>query len=169
MNRYFTNAGREEKMTFRRQIDARIVNPLVGTEAIPAPSYATSGSAGMDLRACMVEPVVLCTGQTKLFKTGIAIDMRDPNIACFVVPRSGLALKHSLSVLNSPGTIDSDYTGEIGVILVNHGETDYTVQPGERIAQMIFMPVIQAELSFVDEFRSQTERGSGGFGSTGKT
>lgn len=152
-----------------RKIDARIVNPLVGTEAIPAPSYATEGSAGMDLRACITEPVVLLAGETKLIKTGIAIDMRDPNIACFIVPRSGLALKHSLSVLNSPGTIDSDYTGEIGVVMVNHGKTDYTIQPGERIAQMIFMPVIQAELSFVEEFRSTTARGAGGFGSTGKS
>lgn len=152
-----------------RKIDAKIVNLLVGTEAIPTPSYATEGSAGMDLRACITEPVVLPAGETKLIKTGIAIDMRDPNIACFVVPRSGLALKHSLSVLNSPGTIDSDYTGEIGVVMVNHGKTDYTIQPGERIAQMIFMPVIQAELSFVEEFRSTTTRGAGGFGSTGKS
>lgn len=152
-----------------RKINAKIVSPLVGTDAIPTPSYATSGSAGMDLRACIIEPVVLHAGETKLVKTGIALDMQDAGIACFVVPRSGLALKHSITVMNSPGTVDSDYHGEIGVVLVNHGKSDYTIQPGERIAQMIFMPVIQAQLNFVQEFATTTERGAGGFGSTGKS
>lgn len=152
----------------KRSIEARIVNPLLGTEQIPLPSYATSGAAGMDLRACVVAPVTIPAGGRVLVGTGLAIDIRDPSLAAMVASRSGLSLKHGIRVAQGLGVVDADYHGEISVILANDSATDYTVQPGERIAQLVFMPVTQVALHCVDDFRSTTERGTGGFGSTGK-
>lgn len=155
-------------MGSRRSIDVRIVNKLLGTETVPHPSYATPGSAAIDLRACIEFPVILEPGHRFVFGTGLAIDIRDPGLAAMVASRSGLALKHGIRVAQGLGVIDSDYHGEIGVILMNEGAHSYTVCPGERIAQLIFMPVVQVGLHYVDEFRSTTQRGTGGFGHTGK-
>jgi dUTP pyrophosphatase len=151
-----------------RRIEARIVNPLLGTN-IPIPSYATDGAAAMDLRACVNVPVTIPPGGRELIKTGLAINMMDPGLVGIVASRSGLALKHHVHVAQGIGVIDADYHGEIGVILTNDGMEPYVVQPGDRIAQLMFQPVIQVGLSFVDQFSTQTGRGEGGFGSTGKS
>lgn len=133
---------------------------------LPLPSYESTGAAGMDLYAAISEPVVLKPGERNLLAAGISIALPH-GYEAQIRPRSGLALKHGLTCLNSPGTIDSDYRGEIKVILINHGNQDFTIARGERIAQMVIAPVIQAVWQPVDEL-SQTKRGSGGFGSTGK-
>ncbi|KWA83719.1 deoxyuridine 5'-triphosphate nucleotidohydrolase [Burkholderia ubonensis] len=150
-----------------RRIEARVVNPLLG-DKIELPTYATDGSAAMDLRACIQEPVNLAPGARTLVKTGIAVNMMDPGLVAIVASRSGLSLKHGVRVAQGIGVIDADYHGEIGVILANDGEEPYVIQPGERIAQLMFQPVVQVALQFVDQFSSATERGTGGFGSTGK-
>ncbi|HYD97716.1 MAG TPA: dUTP diphosphatase [Noviherbaspirillum sp.] len=150
-----------------RRIEARIVNPLLGSE-IPAPDYATDGSAAMDLRACISAPLAIPPGGRELVKTGLAINMMDPCLVAIVASRSGLSLKHGVRVAQGIGVIDADYHGEIGVILANDGTEEYVVRPGDRIAQLMFQPVVQVALHFVDRFSTQTERGEGGFGSTGK-
>jgi len=150
-----------------RRIEARIVNPLLGTD-IPAPDYATDGAAAMDLRACIGSPITIAPGGRELIKTGLAINMMDPSLVAIVASRSGLSLKHGVRVAQGIGVIDADYHGEIGVILANDGTADFVVQPGDRIAQLMFQPVVQVALSFVDKFSTSTERGEGGFGSTGK-
>lgn len=129
------------------------------------PSYETKNSAGMDLRACITENIVLKKGERKLIKTGISIALPE-NYEAQIRPRSGLALKNGITVLNTPGTIDADYRGEIGVILINLGDSDFTIEKGMRIAQMVIAPVVQAELVEVKEL-DETSRGKGGFGSTG--
>jgi len=149
-----------------RRIEARIVNPLLGTK-IPLPAYETPGSAAMDLRACIEEPVVIPPGERALIKTGLAINMMDPGLVAIVASRSGLSLKHGVHVAQGIGVIDSDYHGEIGVILANDGAEEFTVKPGDRIAQLLFQPVVQVELGIVERFSIQTSRGEGGFGSTG--
>lgn len=149
-----------------RRIEARIVNPLLGTE-MPLPAYETDGSAAMDLRACISEPIVIRPGGRELIKTGLAINMMDPGLVAIVASRSGLSLKHHVHVAQGIGVIDSDYHGEIGVILANDGLEEYTVKPGDRIAQLMFQPVVQVSLAVVDQFSTQTKRGEGGFGSTG--
>lgn len=151
-----------------RRIEARIVNPLLGKQ-VPAPSYATDGSAAMDLRACIDAPITLAPGGRALVKTGLAINMMDPGLVAIVASRSGLSLKHGVRVAQGIGVIDADYHGEIGVILANDGEQPYVVEPGERIAQLMFQPVVQVGLQFVDTFSTETARGEGGFGSTGKS
>ncbi|CAJ8261565.1 deoxyuridine 5'-triphosphate nucleotidohydrolase Dut [Burkholderia pseudomallei] len=123
----------------------------------------------MDLRACIEDPVTLAPGGRKLVKTGIAINMMDPGLVAIVASRSGLSLKHGVRVAQGIGVIDADYHGEIGVILANDGDETYVIQPGERIAQLLFQPVIQVALQYVDNFSTVTERGAGGFGSTGRT
>jgi dUTP pyrophosphatase len=150
-----------------RRIETRVVNPLLGNK-IELPTYATEGSAAMDLRACIEEPITLEPGRRTLVKTGIAINMMDPGLVAIVASRSGLSLKHGVRVAQGIGVIDADYHGEIGVILANDSEAAYVIQPGERIAQLMFQPVIQVSLQYVDEFSTSTERGTGGFGSTGK-
>lgn len=150
-----------------RRIETRIVNPLLG-EHIDPPAYATPGAAAMDLRACLAEPVTLAPGARSLVKTGIAINMTDPGLVAIVASRSGLSLKHGVRVAQGIGVIDSDYHGEIGVILANDGAEPYVIQPGERIAQLMFQPVVQVALDVVEQFSTDTERGTGGFGSTGK-
>lgn len=151
-----------------RRIEARIVNPLLGNQ-VEAPSYATDGSAALDLRACIEAPVTLAPGGRALVKTGLAINMMDPGLVAIVASRSGLSLKHGVRVAQGIGVIDADYHGEIGVILANDGEHAYVVEPGERIAQLMFQPVVQVGLQFVDAFSTETARGTGGFGSTGKS
>ncbi|MRW92156.1 dUTP diphosphatase [Duganella sp. FT80W] len=150
-----------------RRIEARIVNDLLGKE-VPLPTYATDGSAAMDLRACITAALTIPAGDRKLIPTGLAINMTDPGLVAIVASRSGLSLKHHVHVAQGIGVIDSDYHGEIGVILANSGNEDYVVQPGDRIAQLMFQPVVQVALNFVDNFTTETSRGQGGFGSTGK-
>jgi dUTP pyrophosphatase len=128
------------------------------------PRYATAGAAGVDLRAD--EPVALAAGERRLVPTGLAVEI-PPGYEGQVRPRSGLAAKHGVGMVNAPGTIDSDYRGEVGVLLVNHGQAPVSFERGERIAQLVFAPVVQAELVLVDEL-SGTDRGAGGFGSTGR-
>jgi dUTP pyrophosphatase len=150
-----------------RKIETRIVSPLLG-DKIPLPTYATPGSAAMDLRACITTPVTLEPGKNAVIMTGLAINMMDPGLVAVVASRSGLALKNQIIALNAPGIVDSDFHGEIGVILANLGSETYVVQPGERIAQLLFQPVVQVDFHYVDQFSIKTERGTGGFGSTGK-
>lgn len=152
-----------------RRIEARIVNSLLGDNNIPMPTYATDGSAAMDLRACIAEPVTIAPGDRLLIKSGLAINMMDPSLVAIVASRSGLSLKHGIRVAQGIGVIDADYHGEIGVILANDGVEAYTVQPGDRIAQLMFQPVVQVSLCVVEEFSTETVRGAGGFGSTGKS
>lgn len=149
-----------------RRIEARIVNPLLG-QAIATPTYATDGSAALDLKACIDTPIRIPKGGRELIKTGLAINMMDPSLVAIVASRSGLSLKHGLHVAQGIGVIDADYHGEIGVILANSGSEDYIVQPGDRIAQLMFQPVVQVSLNFVENFSTETTRGTGGFGSTG--
>ncbi len=152
---------------FKRRIEAKIVNPLLGSKEVPTPVYATNGSAAMDLRACIAESVTIPPKGRKLIGTGLAVNMNDPTIAAYVSSRSGLSLKNGVRVHQGFGLIDSDYHGEIGVILANDTDEPFVVQKGDRIAQLMFVPVIQVELDFIEEFSSVTERGEGGFGSTG--
>ncbi|EJN06395.1 dUTP diphosphatase [Herbaspirillum sp. YR522] len=151
-----------------RRIETRVVNPLLG-DKIELPSYATEGSAALDLRACIEQAITLAPGGRTLVKTGIAINMMDPGLVAIVASRSGLSLKHGVRVAQGIGVIDADYHGEIGVILANDGTEPYEITPGERIAQLMFQPVIQVALHMVDEFSTETGRGVGGFGSTGKS
>lgn len=150
-----------------RRIEARIVNPILGTK-VPTPTYATAGSAAMDLRACIDSPICLQPGQRTLVKTGLALNMMDPGLVAVVASRSGLSLKHGVRVAQGIGVIDADYHGEIGVILANDGDQPFQIEPGDRIAQLMFQPVVQVKLHYVDEFAIETERGEGGFGSTGR-
>jgi len=140
-------------------LDARIADQL--------PHYATPGSAGLDLRACIDGPVVIEPGQTTLIPTGIAIHVGDPGLAAVILPRSGLGHKHGIVLGNLVGLIDSDYQGPLMVSCWNRGHTTFTVQPFERIAQLVIVPVVQATFRRVDEF-GESQRGEGGFGSTGK-
>ena len=137
-----------------------------GTETT-LPLRATPGSAGLDLRAAIGGPVVLPPGERRLIPAGIAIDIRDPGVVGVVASRSGLSLKHGLRVAQGIGVIDSDYQGEIGIGIFNRGLNPYTIEPGERICQMMFVPVTQVTLGLVSEFSQETGRGTGGFGSTG--
>jgi dUTP pyrophosphatase len=130
------------------------------------PAYATQGSAGMDLKACIEEPIPIAPGEITKVPTGIAIQIPNRYIGGFVFPRSGLSSKKGISLINCVGVIDSDYTGEIICPVVNHSRKEFTINPGDRIAQLVFMPVCNASLVEVEEL-NETERGSGGFGSTG--
>lgn len=149
------------------KIQTKIINPLMGT-AIPLPSFATDGSAGMDIRACIDQPVTVAAGETVMIPTGLAIYIADPGIMAVVAPRSGLSFKHSIGLKNFVGIIDSDYQNEVGIAVWNHGQVDYTINPGERICQLMFVPVIQPELELVEEFSDETARGLGGWGHSGK-
>ncbi len=148
------------------ELKIKAVSPKIGSD-IPLPFYATPGSAAMDLHACMEEAVVIPAGGRKVIPTGIAIALPSPDYVALVFARSGLGIKHGIAPANCVGVIDSDYRGEILVGLHNSGDTDFTIQPGERIAQLMVTPVVQAELKIVDEL-DDTQRGAGGFGSTGK-
>lgn len=148
------------------ELKIKALSPRIGAD-IPVPSYATAGSAGMDLRACIDAPVTIMPGEQGLIPTGLAIALPDPGYVALLYARSGLAIKHGLSPANCVGVIDSDYRGEIVVALRNYAKEPYTVEPGERIAQMVITPVVQAEIALVDEL-DHTDRGAGGFGSTGR-
>ena len=149
-----------------RSVQLKILDDRIGRE-FPLPEYATGGSAGIDLRACLDEPLTLEPGQTELIPSGIAIHMEDPGLAATLLPRSGLGHKHGVVLGNLVGLIDSDYQGQVFVSCWNRGHKPFVIQPGERIAQMVFLPVVQAEFEVVDEFTA-SERGAGGFGSTGR-
>ena len=149
------------------QIDVKILDPRLGDQ-FPLPGYATPGSAGMDLRACLDEPLVLKPGQTELIPSGIALHISDPGLAATILPRSGLGHKHGIVLGNLVGLIDSDYQGQIFISCWDRGDQAFTIEPGERIAQLVILPVVQATLNIVNEF-DKSERGEGGFGHTGKT
>ena len=149
------------------EIETKILNPSIA-EAVPLPSYATEGSAAIDLRACLKAPILIQPGETELIGSGIAINIKDPNIVGILVPRSGLGIKNGIVLANTIGVIDSDYQGEIKIGLFNRSRVPYAVRPGERVCQMLFMPVINATLKLVQEFSNATHRGGGGFGHTGR-
>lgn len=144
-------------------IDVKIINPLIKDQL---PHYATAGSAGLDLRACISDKIVLEPGQTVLIPTGLAIHLADANYAAMILPRSGLGHKHGVVLGNLVGLIDSDYQGELMVSTWNRGNTAFTIEPFERIAQMVIVPVVQAQFNLVADFDA-SDRGAGGFGSTG--
>jgi dUTP pyrophosphatase len=149
-----------------RTIELKILDPRIG-DSIDLPHYATGGSAGMDMRACIDEPLTVAPGETVLVPTGLAIHVADPSLAAVLLPRSGLGHKHGLVLGNLTGLIDSDYQGQVFISCWNRSATAYDVQPAERIAQMVFVPVEQVELKVVEEFAA-SERGAGGFGHSGK-
>ncbi|WP_285817797.1 dUTP diphosphatase [Echinimonas agarilytica] len=149
-----------------KAIDVKILDPRIGSE-FPLPAYATPGSAGLDLRACVDGPLVISPGETQLIKTGISIHVADPSLAAVILPRSGLGHKHGIVLGNLVGLIDSDYQGPLMVSCWNRGSTVFTVEPGDRIAQLVFVPVVQAEFNIVDSFE-ESQRGEGGFGHSGK-
>lgn len=148
-----------------KKIQLKILNSRIGKE-FPLPAYATEGSAGMDLRACIEKPLQLAAGETQLISTGIAIHMGDSTLAATILPRSGLGHKHGIVLGNLVGLIDSDYQGEIMVSCWNRGKDHFTIQPGERIAQLVFLPIARVEFETVTEF-TESQRGQGGFGHTG--
>ena len=148
------------------KVQVKVIDSRLGKEW-PMPSYATAGSAGLDLRACVEQATVIEAGQTVLVKTGLAIYIEDPQFAGLILPRSGLGHKHGIVLGNLVGLIDSDYQGELMVSVWNRSQTAFTLEPGERLAQYVLVPVLQAEFEQVEEFVA-TERGAGGFGRTGQ-
>jgi len=150
----------------RRALKVRVLDARLGSE-FPLPAYATAGSAGLDLRACLAEPLVLEPGRAELIPTGIAIHLDDPALAAVILPRSGLGHKHGIVLGNLVGLIDSDYQGQLMVSCWNRGAQPFTVRPGERIAQLIVVPVVQVELEVVADFAASA-RGAGGFGHSGQ-
>jgi len=149
----------------RRPLKVRILDERIGS-AYPLPAYATAGSAGLDLRACLDKPLVLDAGRAELIPTGLAIHIEDPGLAAVILPRSGLGHKHGIVLGNLVGLIDSDYQGQLMVSCWNRGREPFTIQPGERIAQLVVVPVVQVELEVVPDF-AQSARGVGGFGHSG--
>ena len=148
------------------RVEYKILDPRIG-EVFPLPTYATSGSAGMDLRACLDQALTLNPGDTQLIPTGLAIHIGDPSLAAVILPRSGLGHKHGVVLGNLVGLIDSDYQGQLMISCWNRGQQSFVIEPGERIAQMVFVPVLQVELAAVDDF-DQSARGTGGFGHSGR-
>ncbi|MEL0166723.1 MAG: dUTP diphosphatase [Pseudomonadaceae bacterium] len=146
-------------------LQAKVMDPRLGTEW-PLPTYATGGSAGLDLRAMLETPLTLEPGQTELLPTGLAIHIADPGLAAMILPRSGMGHKHGIVLGNLVGLIDSDYQGQLMVSCWNRSNSAFTINPGERIAQLVLVPVLQAELQIVDSF-DDSQRGAGGFGHTG--
>jgi dUTP pyrophosphatase len=147
------------------QIDVKILDPRLAEQP---PAYATPGSAGLDLRACVEQPLTLAPGACQLVPTGMAIHLADPGYAALILPRSGLGHKHGIVLGNLVGLIDSDYQGQLMVSAWNRSEQPFTIAPMERIAQLVIVPVLQARFNIVDDFGTETERGSGGYGSTGR-
>lgn len=148
------------------KVQVKILDPRLG-QTWPVPSYATAGSAGLDLRACIDHAVNIAPGETTLIKTGLSIYIADAQFAGLILPRSGLGHKHGIVLGNLVGLIDSDYQGELMISVWNRGQTTFTLEPGERLAQYVLVPVVQAEFEQVDEFVA-TQRGEGGFGHTGQ-
>jgi dUTP pyrophosphatase len=147
-----------------KKLDVRILDEKIRSQL---PAYATGGSAGLDLRACLDAPVTLAPGDTQLIPTGLAIHLGDPGLAAVIIPRSGLGHKHGIVLGNLVGLIDSDYQGQLFVSCWNRGREAFVIKPLERIAQLVVVPVVQVELNVVDSFE-ESSRGAGGFGSTGK-
>jgi dUTP pyrophosphatase len=147
-------------------IQLKIMDPRIG-DTIPLPAYATHGSAGLDLRVCINEPIQIAPQETVLLPTGISIYIADSNLAAVILPRSGLGHKNGIVLGNLVGLIDSDYQGELKISCWNRGVEHFTVNPGERIAQLVFLPIVQASFELVTEFKD-TSRGEGGFGSSGR-
>src|SRR5579862_3262187 len=150
----------------RRRLQVRILDERIGAE-FPLPAYATEGSAGLDLRACIAAPLTLAPGRAELIPSGLAIHLDDPALAAVILPRSGLGHRHGIVLGNLVGLIDSDYQGQLMVSCWNRGAEAYTVSPGERIAQLVVVPVVQVALQVVAEFAT-SERGAGGFGHSGQ-
>ena len=148
-----------------KKIQLKILDDRIGKE-IPLPAHATQGSAGMDLRACIDDTITLKPGDTELIPTGVAIHIADPKLAATILPRSGLGHKHGIVLGNLVGLIDSDYQGQLFVSCWNRGNKDFTIEVGDRIAQLVFVPVVQCDFDVVDEF-DETDRGAGGFGHSG--
>lgn len=149
-----------------KKIDVKILDARVGAE-FPLPTYATSGSAGLDLRACIDSALEIAPGMTTLVPTGLAIHIGDPTLAAVILPRSGLGHKHGIVLGNLVGLIDSDYQGQLMVSVWNRGQQSFTLQPGDRLAQLVFVPVVQAEFNLVEDFDA-SDRGEGGFGHSGR-
>ena len=147
-----------------KKLDVKILDERIGSQL---PAYATAGSAGLDLRACIDDPITLRPGDSSLVPTGLAIHVGDPGLAAIIIPRSGLGHKHGIVLGNLVGLIDSDYQGQLMVSCWNRGKETFIVNPMERIAQLVIVPVVQVELNVVDSFE-ESARGAGGFGSTGK-
>lgn len=147
-------------------VQIKILDPRLG-DSIPMPTYATEGSAGLDLRACLEKPLTLEPGQTELIPTGMAMYVANPQYAAMILPRSGLGHKHGIVLGNLVGLIDSDYQGQLMVSCWNRGQESFTIEVGERIAQMVIVPVLQPDFEVVSEF-NLSQRGAGGFGHTGK-
>jgi dUTP pyrophosphatase len=152
-------------MNVRRTIKLRVLDPRIGRE-FPLPQHATAGSAGMDLRACIEAPLALLPGAVELIPTGVSIYIGDPDLAAVLLPRSGLGHKNGIVLGNLVGLIDSDYQGPLMVSVWNRGAAAFTINPGDRIAQMVFVPVVQVGFEVVEDF-SASARGAGGFGSSG--
>lgn len=146
-------------------LQAKILDPRIGTE-FPLPQYATPGSAGLDLRAMLQEDIIIKPGETVLIPTGLSVYIGDPNLAALILPRSGMGHKHGIVLGNLVGLIDSDYQGPLMVSCWNRGQTEFTMPVGERLAQLVLVPVVQAHFEMVEEF-VETERGAGGFGHSG--
>lgn len=149
-----------------KKIDVKILDPRVGKE-FTLPTYATSGSAGLDLRACIDDVLDIAPGTTTLVPTGLAIHIADPDLAAVILPRSGLGHKHGIVLGNLVGLIDSDYQGQLMVSVWNRGQESFSLQPGDRMAQLVFVPVVQAEFNLVEDFDASL-RGEGGFGHSGR-
>jgi dUTP pyrophosphatase len=150
----------------RRPLKVKILDRRIGTD-FPLPAYATGGSAGLDLRACLDGPLELEPGRAELIPTGMAIHVEDPGLAAVILPRSGLGHKHGIVLGNLVGLIDSDYQGQLMVSCWNRGREPFTIRPGERIAQLVVVPVVQVELEVVESFEDSA-RGAGGFGHSGR-
>lgn len=148
------------------KLQVKVLDERLG-DSIPMPEYATTGSAGLDLRACLDAPLTIKPGETQLIRTGLSIYIEDPGLAAMILPRSGLGHKHGIVLGNLVGLIDSDYQGELMVSCWNRGQSNFTLDVGERLAQLVLVPVVQAEFELVEEFK-ETERGSGGFGHSGR-
>lgn len=150
-----------------RKVALKVLDPRLGT-AYPLPAYATDGAAGVDLRACVDGPLTVGAGETHLIPTGLAIHIEDPGLAAVVLPRSGLGHRHGIVLGNLVGLIDSDYQGQVYVSCWNRGRDAYSIQPGERIAQLVFLPVVRVDFEVVADFEP-SRRGEGGFGSSGRS
>ena len=148
------------------RVALKLVDPRLGRE-LPLPEYATDGSAGVDLRACLDAPLTVAPGETHLIPTGLAVHIGDPGVAAVVLPRSGLGHRHGIVLGNLVGLIDSDYQGQVYVSCWNRGREAYSIQPGERIAQLVFLPVLRVDFEVVEGFEP-SQRGEGGFGSSGR-
>ena len=150
-------------------VQVKLLNPKIGQDPnFPLPTRATDGSAGIDLRACIDEPITIKAGETKLIGTGLSIYIADPNYAGIILPRSGLGHKHGIVLGNLIGLIDADYQGELMVSVWNRSTTDFVLEPAERMAQYMVVPVVRPSFEIVDEFSDVSERGAGGFGSSGR-